>query len=283
MSADATEHPKADVRPVFEFTDRQIRLISQSLPAETDPERRQQLEETLRDWGKRNVPIFLLYLELRLETKHRRKATAVAKHSAALAKAIAVLDPVTRKRIGMMLAKPDGERRSWWWLNEEVISTGLRRFHQFFDSLTELHHAAVDVAEGGAIQEVKGGEEAKEGGVTNRRRKMAGRHREIMSTFLLNDLSDMCELATGLKATRRVDREAPEGGPYDVGPFYEFSAAIWPVVFRNGDAGLSAALKNWAMAFPNGGTELAREFGPAFMADAFPERRARVYRPKQGQ
>jgi hypothetical protein len=45
-----------------------------------------------------------------------------------------------------------------------------------------------------------------------------------------------------LPATRRVDRVTHQEG----GDFYKFADAIWPVVFGQGDDGLSAAIKKFA-------------------------------------
>jgi hypothetical protein len=53
-----------------------------------------------------------------------------------------------------------------------------------------------------------------------------------------------------------VDREG-KGGKGDAGPFWDFAKTIWPLVFRNGTHGLSAAMKNWADARKRFGEESA--------------------------
>lgn len=71
--------------------------------------------------------------------------------------------------------------------------------------------------------------------------------RNYAAYFVLSDIAGIFEWATGQKATRQVDREG-KGGKQDFGTFWEFAKAIWPLVFRNGTHGLSAAMKNWAHA-----------------------------------
>jgi hypothetical protein len=68
-----------------------------------------------------------------------------------------------------------------------------------------------------------------------------------LSGRTLRDIAQIFEWLTGMKATRQVDRKG-EGGKGDIGPFWEFAKAIWPLVFRNGKHGLSNAMKNWAEA-----------------------------------
>jgi hypothetical protein len=56
------------------------------------------------------------------------------------------------------------------------------------------------------------------------------------------DAAAIFEWLTKLKAARVVDRASGD----EVGPFWRFLEAVWPVVFGKGDEGLRAAMKNWA-------------------------------------
>jgi hypothetical protein len=73
-------------------------------------------------------------------------------------------------------------------------------------------------------------------------RRSRGQPRNVATYLVIRDIADIFEWATKQKAARVV-REDEEAGP-----FYDFAAAVWPVVFRKGDEGLPAALKNWALA-----------------------------------
>jgi hypothetical protein len=64
----------------------------------------------------------------------------------------------------------------------------------------------------------------------------------MMAYLIIKDIASIFEWYCGLEATRQVDRISNE----ETGPFYGFAAALWPVVFRKGDEGLPAAIKNFA-------------------------------------
>jgi hypothetical protein len=58
----------------------------------------------------------------------------------------------------------------------------------------------------------------------------------------MKDIAAIFEWLTNIEATRQVDRISGVGA----GPFWQFAAAIWPVVFGEADDGLPAAMKNWS-------------------------------------
>jgi hypothetical protein len=70
----------------------------------------------------------------------------------------------------------------------------------------------------------------------------SGRPRNIAAYKVLQDAAAMFEWLTDTAATREVDRM--EGT--ETSPFFQFASILWPIVFRKGAAGLSAAMKNWA-------------------------------------
>jgi hypothetical protein len=69
-----------------------------------------------------------------------------------------------------------------------------------------------------------------------------GNPRNYIAYLVILDIAAIFEWLTKTKATREVDRY----GKGDIGPFWKFAKAIWPLVFGKGKYGLSSAIKNWA-------------------------------------
>ncbi|MFY9958399.1 hypothetical protein, partial [Bradyrhizobium sp.] len=65
--------------------------------------------------------------------------------------------------------------------------------------------------------------------------------------LVIRDIAALFEWMTSYKATRQVSRA--NGKP--TGAFYNFAAALWPVVFGQGDDGLQAAIKKLTSAKKN--------------------------------
>jgi hypothetical protein len=190
---------------VIEFTDREMMLILKSLPENTDPERKQQLADNLRAWGKYTVPIHFRAWSLRLYFP-REHAAKVARDAARLYDEVDRLGPTLRPIIGAMLAMPNAQRPPWWWAQEGVIAAGQQQLEQVIDVLRQLRIAA-ERAEGG---------------------RDVGQPPAFLPMVLVNDLAVMFQKATGQTATRVVDSTTPDGD-YDKGSFYDFVAAVWPI------------------------------------------------------
>jgi hypothetical protein len=71
-----------------------------------------------------------------------------------------------------------------------------------------------------------------------------GHPRNYIAYLVILDTAALFEWLTETEAIRQVDRESGK----EIGPFWKFAGAIWPLVFRRGNSGLSAAIKNWAYA-----------------------------------
>ena len=69
-----------------------------------------------------------------------------------------------------------------------------------------------------------------------------GQPRNDNAQLVLQDLAALFEYVTGLRASRLVDRDTRE----ESGHFLNFARAVWPVVFGNGDFGLSSQHREWA-------------------------------------
>src|SRR5262249_31401370 len=63
----------------------------------------------------------------------------------------------------------------------------------------------------------------------------------IRAYLVMMDLAAIFEWLTERKATRQVDRIHRK----ETGPFWQFRAAVWPLVFGEGVSGLPAAIRRW--------------------------------------
>jgi hypothetical protein len=71
-----------------------------------------------------------------------------------------------------------------------------------------------------------------------------GRPRNYPAYLVLRDASAVFSWFGGEEPTREVDRRTGK----EIGPFFRFASALWPVVFGKGVYGLPAAMKNWEWA-----------------------------------
>ena len=85
---------------------------------------------------------------------------------------------------------------------------------------------------------------AKVGGVrpTEIWRPQPGQPPNIAAYLVLQDAAAIFEWLTGVQAGRQVHWDSGT----ETGPFFQFASILWPVIFREGTAGLPAAMKNWA-------------------------------------
>jgi hypothetical protein len=65
-----------------------------------------------------------------------------------------------------------------------------------------------------------------------------GQPRNIAAYLVLQDAAAIFEWLTRKQATREVDRD----NHAETGPFFQFASILWPVIFQEGTAGLSAAI-----------------------------------------
>jgi hypothetical protein len=151
----------------------------------------------------------------------RRQAAAVERSAAALRKAIDGLDLRARDVIVLNLARPLATLATPVSTQPEALAAARHQLDETRDCAEKICLATERASS----------------------RSHRGRPMKFAPFLILNDLAGMFEDATGTKATRITVRDSDE---YDGGPFFEFAAAVWPVVFDNGFAGLSAALRKWA-------------------------------------
>jgi hypothetical protein len=198
----------------FKFTDRDLKLITKSLPPRVNARRCKLLPRILDDWCRHELPEHL-FLESAADLRNRvKRLGAVRKCAEELSRQLDMIEKADyRFWIVRELAKLTGS-----------VDRQERRFAQGRRFLTDLA-AAADRA------------------VTVWKRG-PGQPRNIGADLVLRDIAAIFEWLTGKKGTRQVSREDYS----DVGPLWEFAAAIWSVVFGSGDDGLHQAMKRAAAA-----------------------------------
>ena len=76
---------------------------------------------------------------------------------------------------------------------------------------------------------------------------------KLCCILVLRDAAAIFKWFGGVEPTREVDRRTGK----EIGPFFRFASALWPVVFGKGVYGLTAAIKNWKWARLHYGEECA--------------------------
>ena len=206
-------------REPTEFTDRHIRLIQSSLPPSTDPERIELLPALLREWARAYLPEHFAGIPLPVLARQRRRLEKVAKRATALIASLDELEGLDRWELVDRLGIVEGLGTLMADYNEYRIENK-RRVDEWRSLTAAIAAAAVE-------QAWKPGR---------------GQPRNILAQLVLQDLAALFEYVTGVTARRGVDRRTRE----ESGPFLNFARAVWPVVFANGDFGLTSQLREWA-------------------------------------
>ena len=210
--------PKLRPLPI-EFTEREIRLILKSLPDETPPEKLQWMAEYLPNWAKHRLPAISGFVSPRLTGEPRNQIVAAHKAGVVLWKRLAGLGRKAREEICRSLVpSPPGGRSS-----DNSLAVGNGLYEEFTDRL----HRLLVVLEG-------------EGTPTR------GHPQDLLPMLIIVDLAPTFYQATGLRPARAIDRTTPDFEPEETGPFYEFMAAVWPVLFGSDD-GLSSNFRKWSI------------------------------------
>ncbi len=209
---------------MVEFNERDLSLITLALPADCDPHRLELLPRILAEWGRTDLPEHLK-LEPPSESASRNSRLAtVAKKAEALVKALEALTPFDQSfiasELGGNLKEP--KRRPF---SKAAFQQNLSNVAGMSAAIKELSRGA-----SGAI-------------IKNSR----GQPRNIRSHLVLRDIVAIYEYLSGRKASRIITEGETDGEKaHDIGPFWKFSFAIWPVVFGNAEYGLSSAIKVWS-------------------------------------
>jgi hypothetical protein len=205
---------------VPEFTDRDVHLIKQSLPGTVDPTRLEKLPRILREWSHVELREHLSREPRAIDRDRRNRLKLVGKRASELLQALDALDE--DDRFGIVLQMAGAWQPHLVHVSQDKLAMVKHRLEEEPDFLSKLMIAAPSLtSEPGR-----------------------GRPRNIIAYLVMMDLAAIFKWLTGSEARRVVDRESGE----ETGPFARFAAAVWPVVFGQGDDGLGAALKNWASA-----------------------------------
>ena len=192
-----------------------VDLITQSLPLGIAEKRLQLLPKILQEWSSIELPRHLSLESLKIIRERRKKVEVFEKYARALLQAFDALDDAGLRRIAYRIATNETPI-----VTQTEFTTAKQELDALHDFLTRL--ASVEPH---ASQKSKG-----------------GRQRNYIAYVVILDIAAIFEWITKTEATREVDR----GGKGDIGPFWKFAEAIWPLVFGRGKYGLSSAIKNWA-------------------------------------
>jgi hypothetical protein len=199
------------------LTDEAVSLICASLPNEADPRRRQLLPKILREWSLIDLHELPSIESHAIRRERIKRVKRVGKSVCILLQSLDAIDETDRFVLASQMARMEGHAPS----NSDgtEIKTLIKRIVEERDFLSRLAAAAPETWN------------------CNR-----GQPRNITAYLVIRDAADIFEWVTNIRATRVVDRHSGA----EIGPFWQFVAAIWPVVFGKADGGLPAAMKNWA-------------------------------------
>jgi hypothetical protein len=206
--------PKAGYWP--QFTDREVELIAAALPGDVVPRQLELLPQILREWARVDLTDHFSWESAATRQQRRARLAKVGKIAASLLQATDDLDETDRWDLAAQIGIAEGQS----FLQAAGNEQNRRRLDQGCDFI-----ATIAVAAGNPLS-----------------RPSRGQPRNILAYLVIRDLAAIYEHLTQKEATRIVDRTSYA----ECGPFYDFAAAIWPVVFGQGDHGLAAAIRNWA-------------------------------------
>jgi hypothetical protein len=212
-------HTKPELH-IPEFSDEFVQRLADALPEPLTQQRRELLPHILRDWACNDLRQHLSWdsrdQQLRLISKRAEVGIECVRQMNVLYD----LEQAERKRMVARLfdAQGRGFDNGFNCPSRTEFANELKRLTDALDCLAE--YAAIEPS----------------------RRKRRGRRQNVPANYVLRDAAAIFEWFGGTEATREVDRDTGK----DTGPFYNFSSTLWPVLFGNGVAGLSSAMKNWA-------------------------------------
>jgi hypothetical protein len=183
------------------------------------PARRKLLPPVLEEWFRVDLQEHQLFLDSRKPSHERiKKLNGIKKRAADLANSLGRLDTHDREAILGQIIIAEGRRIES--VRRTEYSDRREHFKRELQFLLKLSAIRPDQFW-----------PAKRGHPSN-----------LPAYLVLLDAAAIFEWLTGRKAARGVDRSTGA----ESGPFYRFASTLWPIVFWKGQAGLSAAMKNWA-------------------------------------
>jgi hypothetical protein len=199
-----------------EFTDNDICQIRLWLPKEIDTQRFNLLPLILREWARVDLREHPAREPPATQRERRKRLKRLGKIAHQLLAALDELDSRDRSTLATQIGVAEGQA-----ITEAIFDDKNEQRLTGSRNLIALLATA-------AKQPLQ--------------KPRRGQPRNISSYFVMMDIAAIFEYVTDIDATRRVDGDGDE-----TGPFREFAGAIWSIVYGS-DYGLYAALKNWASA-----------------------------------
>lgn len=202
------------------FTAQDIKLIGESLPNGINKQRLRLLPKILREWAKTDLPTHLSMPPAIVRRDRIERLKAVGDFATKLSAALDIIE------------KGDDQ----FWLIQAFVAKDGQRLNQATRHKQEVEYQSMRAY----LNKLS------TSSATSRKlwQQGKGQPRNVTASFVLMDIIAIYEWLTDKKATRQVDRDNNK----ETGPFWEFAAVIWSLVFDNGQRGLSAAMKNWQSA-----------------------------------
>jgi hypothetical protein len=200
------------------FNAREIELIIQSFPNGVDRQRLKLLPKILREWAATDLPPKL--------------SSIPTKTRLARIKRLGKVSDCARE---LLQALDAAERNDEQFL---IIAEMVRGSRDLPERLAELTRLGTRFQE---IQDFLGNLSVAAATSGKTWKRGQGQPRKTVAAVVLMDIIAIYEWLTGEKATREVDRDTSK----HKGPFWQFAVTIWPLVFHQGEASLSATLRNW--------------------------------------
>ncbi len=213
------------------FNAREVELIIRALPQGVDQRRIKLLPKVLHEWATTDLPPKLLIVPAKTKRARVKRLERVGNCAGSLLHALDAVEQNVEQFWIMREMLPAGDLRVG---PIELDNLENQFFQEIRDFLRRLSPAAIASAR------------------TWKQRQ--GHPFNIVAAQVLMDIIAIYEWLTGKKATREVDRDTSK----DKGEFWQFAITIWPLVFRKGEASLSATMRNWRLAVNQKLTALGR-------------------------
>jgi hypothetical protein len=185
------------------------------------------LPEVIREWAENELQEHLSIEPYEVIKERVKRVSLVGKRARSLSEALGAIDSRDHWAIAMRLPGNASSLAEWTheWAETKSFVERLKEETKFLTALAAATAAC---------------------------KPSRKRPSTVKSYLVIQDIAAIFEWCSGVEATRRVNNENNE----EYGPFYEFAAALWPVIFGKGDDGLPAAIKNFASYRERGGRAL---------------------------
>jgi hypothetical protein len=208
-----------------EFTDHSLHLIADSLPPKVNPKRLDLLSRIFREWAQIDLPEHLSREANGRRRKRIGTLRSIDNYASKLLRALSELEQAKEEcwiayGLGVVRERP---------LNRTEAADLENQFRQGCEFLKNLSSGAAAAANSLHVD--------------------CGRPRNLAAYLVLRDIASIFQWVTGTEASRSVDRADGK----EIGPFWQFASAVWPVVFGKGDDGFSTGTA-FAMNLGHGST-----------------------------